>query len=315
MIQKNDLLNFFSNTANIPNIALNLFIIDNNDEIKKIQIDKDTSIKLLGEYSIIAKSYLEGESISIKNIDEYNDWLVNTYYEFREDQLTPEMKFIRHVPLSTQNFFSVDDIKSIKWIIIKIGNESKFCNLYIPYYPIFALNREKWAVLVPEHKQFKSLDANKILRFNTKIVFLYYKLGLEDEITLTLDIPQIEKSFWYEKEFIKKANSRVDQIDKLSFVANIDQFREYIEKKTSIRNKIIRIPENSLVFTKTIDQIKGFVKTKKYLDIFQYQDDKFLIDSEKKARTFLKILDDDFLKSELTEWEYDSDIKTHLVKQ
>ena len=313
MITKDNLYTFFDEIANLSNLSLNLYAIIKDWDTtinKKIDIDRDTADWLTSKYSSLAKSYLWDE-VEFKEIWEYDDEANNVYYYF--DQCTDEMEFIKDIDWWIQDKFSIDELKKIDWIIVKIGNQDKFCNLYVPYYPIYLMDREKWAMIVPDNSQFKAFESDKILRFNNQITFLYYKDQQED-LVLSFDFEKIEKYFWYEKEFINRANTKIETIDNLWFVSDISQLKGYIENKKSLRNKLIKIKQTSEVLNKSTSEIKAFVESKTFLSskVWFDSDDKITITSEERARIFLKLLDDDYLRSDLTDWEYESDKKSPM---
>jgi len=313
MITRDNLYTFLNNIDSLENKTLNLYAIIkdwDNSTIKKINIDVTTSNWLTEKYSTLAKSYLWDEVV-FKSIDEYDDESSNVYYYF--ENCTPEMEFIKDIWWWIQENFSIDEIKNIEWIIVKIWNQNEFCNLYVPYYPIYLLDREKWALLFSDNSQFKSFESDKVLRFNNQITFLYYKKQ-EEDIVLSFDFERIEKNFWYEKEFTKRANTKIEAIENLWFISDVGQFKWYIESKKWLRNKLIKIQQTSEVFNKSVQEIKNFVDSKPFLasKINFDTDGKITITSEEKARIFLKLLDDDYLKSDLTEWEYETDKKSKI---
>ena len=316
MVTKDTLISFLENLDSLENKTLALYAIvrDWEDSVmKKINIDTEASEWLMRQYSTLARSYLWNE-IVFKDIDDYDEEdNKNVYYYFEE--CTPEMEFIKDIEWWIQDIFSVDEIKKIEWIIVKIWNENEFCNFYIPYYPLYLLDREKWALIIPDNDQFKSLDSNKILRFNNQITFLYYENPRED-IVLSLDFGKIEKYFGYGKIFESKAKIKLTNIETLGFVSHFDKFRSYIENKKWLRNKLIKIKDTSEVLSKSKEEIGDFIKWKPFLSAKISFDSDWKIDitSEEKARIFLKILDDDYLKSDLTEWEYDADKKSKIPK-
>ncbi len=78
------------------------------------------------------------------------------------------------------------------------------------------------------------------------------------------------------------------------------KLRHALKKSTVVK----KIEDGSLDVRKIIDFVKKNTSLK-----FHYKDDKFDLKSDAEAIRFIKLMDDDYLLSELTGVKYDSDIK------
>lgn len=315
MITKNDLLDFFQNER-LEWTNVNLFVKMKNWEensLKKVQIDQSTANGLYLRYSNIIRSKL-WEDIMLINVSEYDWENTNALYYF--DTCTYEMEFIKSVSWTIEDLFSIDEISKIWWFILKIWTVSKYCNIYIPYYPIYLMDRDKWAIIMSNSSQFKEMDSSKIIRFNNQIVFLYYNDSeLNDEIILSFDFSKIEKNFWYDEVLTNQANSNISLIEDKNLISDIYNLKEYVNNNTALRNKLLKVNANSIVLNKPVEELKTFIEWHSFLkDKCKFDSDwKIDIKSEEKARIFLKIIDDDYLKSDLTDEEYETDKKSIIT--
>lgn len=116
----------------------------------------------------------------------------------------------------------------------------------------------------------------------------------------------------------KAANKEINSIAKLDI---INDTTKLIELTGDIRyaRKLTKISEVSPVIKKGITsaQIKKFVTSTKHplMSSLRFDEkDRICLNSKKSAKVFIKLLNDDYLLSELTDAYYDSAVKEELYK-
>ena len=113
------------------------------------------------------------------------------------------------------------------------------------------------------------------------------------------------------------ADERINDIDKIKIISNIDKIHDIVKGDISLAKKVIKIVSESPVLYKGIsnDKIIAFAKKKeaKFGKLIYTQDQtQFDIQSKKELKRFLSILNNDLLWSELTEDDYFSPTKDLL---
>ena len=98
---------------------------------------------------------------------------------------------------------------------------------------------------------------------------------------------------------------------------NVEVLEDELDNVTFAR-KLTRIYKDSKVLGKiSKDVIVEFTKKHSYFKknpLKSTDENKFILDTKKSKETFIKLMNDDFLKSELTNYEYESLAKNGMEK-
>ena len=126
----------------------------------------------------------------------------------------------------------------------------------------------------------------------------------------------LEKFFGFREIIKKEAILALNEIDAKGIIEDMEVLRETVNDLAFAR-KLTKVRNSSPVLTMdiSVEQIIYFTKTTPALaGRFKYSDDdkKIRLDTKKSKEAFVKLLNDDFLKSELTDLYYDSLAKDKL---
>ena len=107
-----------------------------------------------------------------------------------------------------------------------------------------------------------------------------------------------------DKEGSLKSMDIVDSLEK--FVA--------FENKSKLTNakKLLKAKNSPVLQMKKNDLLENLKKHSRYKTMFKFEEDHIVISSQKEAAAFIKMLNDDIVRSELTGKEYDSSSKMLL---
>ena len=89
---------------------------------------------------------------------------------------------------------------------------------------------------------------------------------------------------------------------------------ELLENKSKLTNakKLLKAKNSPVLQMKKNDLLENLKKHSRYKTMFKFEEDHIVISSQKEAAAFIKMLNDDIVRSELTGKEYDSSSKMLL---
>ncbi|AKB81448.1 hypothetical protein MSBR3_0870 [Methanosarcina barkeri 3] len=196
-------------------------------------------------------------------------------------------------------------------IIVKISNSEHGIYLYTKFYPVNLIRHSKVIKLVKSDHQLEKFDdelvqiAGKfdILQYNDKYYILNYEI--------------LEKFYQFTDVILERATSYFEEITKVKIIEGEDKLFSYLVSNPSHASKFIKVMSSSIVIKKKIpnEQLISFVSSNpKLKDNIETNEDKtkFKLKTNNHCNFFIKLLDDDFLKSELTQEEYETLAKNNV---
>lgn len=244
-------------------------------------------------------------------IEDYSTSLVreNVYYRFdmAENRKPQEMINMKSVlDLLTPDSFDTSKtaIETIDGIYVVIrGNDGQKIVLYKSVANVDKIySNSSIFMVVTDHDQFKRMDKN-MLRISPTIQMLW----IEDEIVL-LDLKRLERNLKLDDILIRETKHDIASVYGRGMLTN-DSFLHTVCEKPSMCKKLRHAVLQSKVITKNISNkelIAFALKQTKLKFHFNEDASKFDLRSQAEAKRFIKLMDDDFLKSGLTQEDYDS---------
>lgn len=300
--------------------GINLFFAlkQGNDEIKIKRADLadgDTQKHLMQQFvDLLWEDFLQEDALQILELsaaDERKDTLY--HYDMTEfpESLRYFMDFDYQEEYETFSF-QEDDLICIDAYLIVIGNQEHHCILYKKFYSVFLLGRGSFCLL-PANKRFEEFD-KEVLRISKDYQFI--RIGGDVFIK---DVKVLEKFGGFREVIIREASAAIDAIDQLGILEESEGLRELVEDDVTFARKLYKIKKMSPVLELNIDNkaIIEFSRTHPGLvNQFRYNEnqDRILLTTKKSKNVFLKLLDDCFLKSDLTNCDYDSLAKNRCEK-
>lgn len=307
------------------NIGIMLYAVLKEDEEKKVKFiniadeegeEDNTSESLLKGFTEIIRNkfdtYIEeDEIIRLSSADERR----NALYYYDLDELPSEMEELKAISQGTgvgETFcFREDKLVQIIAFIVIIGNENKNIILYKQQYPVSLLNRDRYMLTPIPHK-------NRFKRFNQDILRIdfNYQFFLWNGVIYISDIDKMEKICSFHDIILNEARKSICEIENLQILDNVEVLTDELDNITFAR-KLTRIYKDSKVLGKVSNRaIIDFSKKHSYFKNNPIKingtGDKFILDTKKSKETFIKLMNDDFLTSQLTNSDYESLAKNNV---
>lgn len=238
---------------------------------------------------------------------------INTFYEYDlQDQYTPEMQnLLQVINIQNPELFSTDNeaLESINGLYIFIKDE--FEHEVVLYKQVLGVDKtyanSSWLYVMKEAQQF-CRQINSTLRINPGAQML-----MIDGRIVIIDLGKIEKKMHLDEILKKETKKFIQEVENKEIVLNTDTLQKACEKP-SMCKKLRHALTDSKVKNLENEKIIIFAKLQDKLH-FKFSNDgrKFSLDSKASAERFIKLLDDDYLRSDLTNQDYDSADKSELI--
>lgn len=287
-----------------------LNIADEDDNM-----DNTSSDLLKGFTEIIRKKFAvyteDDEIMKLSSADERRNALF--YYDL--DELPMEMERLKGISetLSAREVFNFkeDSLNQIIALIVVVGNENHNLIMYKQQYPVNLLNRDRYMLTPILHK-------NRLKRFDQDILRIdfNYQFFLWNDVVYISDIEKMEKICSFHNIVINEARTSIQKIEEMNILDNIEVLNDELDNITFAR-KLTRIYKDSKVLGKVSNQaIIEFSLRHHYfknnpLKLTESKD-KFILDTKRSKETFIKLMNDDLLTSQLTNSDYESLAKNYL---
>lgn len=208
--------------------------------------------------------------------------------------------------------FNDDALSDIQALIIVIADNNHVISLYKKLSSVEVIGRGSYLFWKANQR---------IERFNDQLLRLsgnFQLIRLENRVII-LDLNLIEKSFGFHDVIKREATIGLNAIEEMGIVSNINVLEELIDN-VSFARKLTKIARNSPViqnnipnvniinFSRIHPAVKGKIR-------YTADGNQISLDTKVSKNLFIKLLNDDFLTSELTRLYYDSLAKDNIEVQ
>lgn len=206
--------------------------------------------------------------------------------------------------------FEKDSLDKLYGFIAEIGNHESSIILFKKHYPIMLLRRELLLGMFKSKKRFETLPDTEILRIGGG----FQMLRVDEEVFVTdrKMLDQIKNGNVFLEERLTES---IKVIKALDAVEDPESLMD--DGNAAITRRLCGISANSPVISRGIsaERLVEYTKTTEELKVrFHYSDDgkRIRLDTKASKMAFLKLLNDAFLRSELTEHYYEANAKVKL---
>lgn len=292
------------------------FLLEDGGQIsiKRADIDQNASDELTRNFiDTISSTVLLNDELSLLNISGADD-RVNAIYRYDLPEVPAQIQHLATI-LQHDDFdvfsFEADDLAHLEGILIILGHGQQQLALYKHQYPVALLKRDSAFSLVRIRNQNRLVKLeDDVLRINSKFEFM--RIGNEYFI---VDIKTLERFFGFHDAVRNIATQGIANIERAQIVVDTATLTARLDD-ISFSRKLVRAARNSPVLGVIPNaQVIAFVDTHPALrGKFRLSDDgsKLKLDTKVSQDLFLKLLNDDFLQSELTKRYYASLAKDNL---
>ena len=289
--------------ATTPTTGLRLFNIENQflDELKVAFIEE-----------IKAVTDNPSDNFTLENYSSSTKRLDAIYLYDISDQLKPEMQSLKDVKESVDldNFVvnpenSIDQVNGL-YIVIK--SDEHVISLYKHIFGVDKIYAQRNLFIVRSHDQFVK-QTESMLRISSS----FQMLCVDDEIIMT-DIQKLERIMDLKEVLTNRAAEHIAKIVNERQLVKDSVQLERVSKEPTMAKKLIHAVTVGKVFLKNISNavIIAFAQKKGAKLNMSYQGNQFDLTNKAEARRFIKLIDDDYLTSELTKEDYDANQKQEL---
>lgn len=287
-------------------------------ELRIADIEDATEPEIRAMFSgSVCSRISDNEDLSICNLSSADD-RANALFAYDYAEYPDELAVFQSFDLQTaiENVpkfnFNNDNISFLYGYIIYLGSMNDGLLLFKKHYPISLIKRECFLLgLKKSAERFEKISGDDILRLNGD--FQLIRVG--DEIYVT-DVKVLERNLGFNELIFRESSTTIESIDGLKLLENIQVLKDSAEE-VSFARKLSKVKKTSPIFTNNIPKevIVEFTKTNPGLKgAFKYSDDGLTIrlDTKKSKEAFIKLLNDSFLRSELTKEYYEARAKDNI---
>lgn len=248
------------------------------------------------------------EEIKLETIDNILDESPKTIYEIEISEAFD--------PLSC-----VDDCEAVKKQYDQNDSHSLFGFLFrlnIDDTSVFYAFQQVYSVTKLDRKRsiYAYLSRDKAYEEIKKdIISIRHKIDMLilDGHIITGNIGMLESKFGFDKVVRKKAKDTIEMITEAGFVSNIEVLVQASEdSKLTIAKKLMHASNMPVIKMEKEELIKRVCDHPRYSKVLKIDNGSIKIENKTDIKNFLKLLNDDIVKSELTDVEYDSVSKKTL---
>ena len=310
-------------TITKDNHSLNLFFIlkslNGEFTIKRADVESERTIPELCQLYCekLIRSIVENEELSVVNLS-CADERINALYKYDYSNFPEELQLINDFEIGEAinlDFFDFnnDDISQLFAFLFYIGSMKNGVLLFKKHYPVTMIKRGTF-LLFKRGERLEKFDDTDVFRMNGD----FNILKVDNQLYIK-DLPVLEKNCGFEELIRGRANAVLELITQKDLVYNMTDLTE-ASNDISFAKKLAKTFNNSPVIRKEIpnEKIIEFCKTNPGLiKAFKYSSDgtKFILDTKYSQLKFLKLLNDDYLISELTQSYYNSVAKDNITTE
>lgn len=203
--------------------------------------------------------------------------------------------------------YTENDKENFLGFLFRINHNDKFFWIYQHIYTMSRIDRSKNVLAVLSKNTYDAID-DDVIQIAPRIDVLV----LDDSI-ITSKIDLLQKYFGFEQYIRDGAKKTIAMIQKMDIVIGLEKFIA-LESKSKLTNskKILKASGSPVLQMDKRDLLSSLKRHARYSQMFNVKDDRIEIHSQKDAAAFIKMLNDDIVRSDLTGQEYDSSSKSKL---
>ncbi|MCA0233216.1 MAG: DUF4868 domain-containing protein [Bacteroidetes bacterium] len=257
----------------------------------------------------ITDKLINNEELYYQNISDADD-RKNVVYRYDIEERPASLNILNDILLNEDQphfLFNQNSFTNLQGYLITIGNEGNKIALYKKHHPVNLLKRDRF-LLIPSNQRLVQLQDDAIA------IDRSFDFMLLDDNLIVLKLSILERFFGFEEVIRNQAQNTISLIKANELLEDIEQINEIAHsmatarKLMKVRNSpVLNVPVNSVInFIRNHPELTGKIN-------FNEDGTKISLDTGVSKRLFLKLLNDDYLFSQLTELQYDSHTKDKLL--
>ena len=229
--------------------------------------------------------------------------------EFYEISLTENYRpfaFLDDAEKRTE-YYSESDRNKLSGFLFKINLNDQYFWVYQHIYSVSRIDRSKNIIARLTGDTYDEIDSD-IVQIDSRADIIIFSSSV---VTAKMDLMQ--RFFGFEQYIRAGAQKTIEIIRDMDIVDSLEKFVAF-ENKSKLTNakKLLKAKNSPVLQMKKNDLLENLKKHSRYKTMFKFEEDHIVISSQKEAAAFIKMLNDDIVRSELTGKEYDSSSKMLL---
>ncbi|MBE7067527.1 MAG: DUF4868 domain-containing protein [Ruminococcaceae bacterium] len=242
----------------------------------------------------------------------------NTIYNYDYDTYPEELDIIKNFNINNaidqydKFSFVEDDLKNLYGYIIYLGRMQNGVVLFKKHYPISLIQRDSFLLGALKSKErFEMVSGDDIIRLNG----VFQIICIDGELYVC-DLQMLERNMGFTKLIQAAAEDTINSIGALGLLEDIEVLRDSADN-LSFARKLSKVKKSSPIFRLGISKEAIIEFTKKTPELsgrFKYSETgtEIRLDTKKSKEAFIKLMNDAFLRSELTKQYYEASAKDHI---
>lgn len=312
-MNKQQLLNrlgYFADPTNGIGCVLYFVLeIDGEPVVKFADIEDDAKHELKNRFiEYIHETFFGNEDLQFVNISTADD-CHNAVYHYDISEKTKSLTILEDILVNEHRppfVFSEHRLNEVKGYLITIGNERNKIALYKKHHPVNLLRQDRF-LLIPNNQRLEKIK-NDAIALDKSFDFM-----MVDDHLIVLKLNTLERFFGFEQVIRNQAQNTINVVQENDLMEDISQLCDLAENLSNAR-KLMRM-RHSPVLNVPVSDVINFIRNHPELAgriAFNADGTKVKLTTGVSKKLFLKLLNDDYLFSQLTELQYDSHAKGKL---
>ncbi len=210
------------------------------------------------------------------------------------------------------DIFSIDDLPNASGLVFRIRKETETIWCY----------QHLWSIMVPNRKRNNIMS--RMLKFENQTVFEEQTeslLTISKKIDIliingyliTCNTSLLQKNFGFQDYIYQSAEQAVGSITEKNLVANAEKLTEYISRgKSKYAKKMMRIGTSKVLSLSAEDLLTKIRTVDRWKDKFHIDEatNQIVLETYAEVEHLIDLFDERFTRSDITDTEYDTDVKT-----
>lgn len=212
----------------------------------------------------------------------------------------------------TASTFSVSDLANASGLIFKIrkGTDTIWCYQHL------------WSIMVPNKK--KTHLMTRLCGFENQTVFeeqteslltIAHKIDLLviNEHLITGNTTLLQNNFGFQQYIRQAAEQAINSVGEKGLISNLEKLTEYISRgKPKYAKKMMRIGASRVLSLSADELLAKINSVTRWKDKFHIDasTNKIVLKTYSEVEAFIDLFDERYTRSDITDTEYDTDVKT-----
>lgn len=279
---------------------------ENEIVLKKIQVTdalRDSIAELLMN---TAQTHLLSEGTELEPAENISDNR-KVLYEIEQTELYEPFSFLEFYKHVTDQY-SEQDQEALTGFAFAVNRNDSVIWFYQNVYAVHLIKRSKALYAMLSRGRTYTLLDREIVKIEARI-----DVTIIGKSIITSKIDLMQKTFGFDEYVKREAHNTIIQIAGMDLIEDTAKFEELISKeKLTNAKKLMKVKNSPVLKMDRNELFRKLTDHPRYKDKFKIENGMIIIRTQKEASEFIKMLNDDIVRSELTGQEYDSPSKQML---